>query len=387
MFARRTRWNLAANRLSEALEARRQAGAPVFDLTVSNPTECGFSYNSDAVLSALSQRGALHYQPAPSGLLSAREAVCAYYAEGGQRLSPERIVLATGTSEAYSFVFRLLCEPGDEILIAAPSYPLFQFLAEIQDVKLVHYPLLYDHGWHIDFHTLESRISPRTRAIVVVHPNNPTGNYCAPDQAAGLQSLCASRGIPSIVDEVFLDFAIGAGRRPASFAADSSALTFTLSGISKICGLPQMKLAWLAVTGPEDLRKEALAKLEIIADAYLSMNTPIQLAAPALLATRTAFQTQALARIAGNLAELDRALAQQKLCSRLEVQGGWNVVLRVPAQGSDEELAVALLQRAGVYAHPGHLYDFPADGHLVLSLITPPDIFKDGVAALLGFFE
>lgn len=386
MFARRTDWNLAPNRLSAALDARRQAGAPVLDLTVSNPTECGFSYDSDAILPALSEPGALYYQPEPSGLLRAREAVSAYYVEHGKRISPERIVLTTGTSEAYSFVFRLLCDPGGEILIAAPSYPLFQFLADIHDVKLVHYPLLYDHGWHIDFHMLESRVSPRTSAIVVVHPNNPTGNYCAPDQAARLQSLCASRGIALIVDEVFLDFAVGAGQRPASFAEASSALTFTLSGISKICGLPQMKLAWLVVTGPESLRKDALAKLEIIADAYLSMNTPVQLAAPALLAMRTAFQKQALERIAENIRELDRALAHQKLCSRLEVQGGWNVVLRVPAQGSDEELAVTLLQRAGIYAHPGHLYDFPADGYLVLSLITPSGIFKDGVAALLGFF-
>jgi alanine-synthesizing transaminase len=386
MFARRTRWNLEVNRLSAALDSRCQSGKPIFDLTVSNPTECGFSYDSANILAALSQQSALRYHPEPLGLLSAREAVSVYYAERGQRLPPERIVLATGTSEAYSFVFRLLCEPGDEILAAAPSYPLFQFLADIQDVTLVHYPLLYDNGWHIDFHTLESRISLRTRAVVVVHPNNPTGNYCSPDHAVRLQSLCASRGVALIVDEVFFDFALAA-QRQFSFAADSAALTFTLSGASKICGLPQMKLAWLAVTGPESLRNDALARLEIIADAYLSMNAPVQLAAPALLATRTALQRQVLARIRENLAELDRALAQQRLCSRLEVQGGWNVVLRVPAAGSDEGSAVRLLERTGVYAHPGHLYDFSGAGYLVLSLITPGDIFKEGVAGLLGFFQ
>ncbi len=385
MFARRTRWNLAANRLTLALEERRRSGKPLFDLTLSNPTECGFTYDSASLASALSPTGILRYEPNPLGLLAAREAVCAYYADRGAPVSPEHLLLTTGTSEAYSFVFRLLCEPGDEVLIPAPSYPLLSFLADIHDVKLVHYPLLYDHGWHIDFHTLESRITPKTRAVVVVHPNNPTGNFCSPEQASQLRTLCASRALALIADEVFLDFAVDGSPRPG-FAQESAALTFVLSGISKISGLPQMKLAWLIVAGPEELRREALARLEVIADAYLSLNTPVQLAAPALLAARGAFQEQLMGRIRQNLAELDGRLARQRVCSRLEVQGGWNVVLRVPALRPDEDLAVELLTNVGVHVHPGHLYDFSGDGCLVLSLIAPPDTFQRGIEELLAFF-
>jgi len=385
MFARRTRWNLAANRLTLALEERRKSGKPLFDLTLSNPTECGFTYDSASTASALSQAGILRYEPHPLGLLAAREAVSAYYADRGAPVSPEQMLLTTGTSEAYSLVFRLLCEPGDEVLIPAPSYPLLAFLADIHDVKLVHYPLLYDHGWHIDFHTLESRITPKTRAVVVVHPNNPTGNFCSHEQASQLRTLCASRALALIADEVFLDFAVDGSPR-AGFAQESAALAFVLSGISKISGLPQMKFAWLIVAGPEELRREALARLEVIADAYLSLNTPVQLAAPALLAARGAFQEQLMRRIRQNLAELDGRLARQRVCSRLEVQGGWNVVLRVPALRPDEDLAVELLANAGVHVHPGHLYDFSADGYLVLSLIAPPGTFQCGIEELLAFF-
>lgn len=385
MFAKRTDWSLAHNRLSQTLENLRAHGQPFLDLTVSNPTECGFSYDAPQILPALSQPDALKYAPVPAGLRSAREAITAYYAEHRCEVSANDLFLTTGTSEAYSFVFRLLCDPGDEVLIPTPSYPLFDFLADIQDVRLTRYPLHYDHGWFIDFHALQQAITPRTRAIIVVHPNNPTGHYCSLQQTAQLNQLCTSRDLALIVDEVFLDFAHGELRR-ASFASNSNVLTFTLSGLSKICGLPQMKLAWIALGGPEEKKTAARERIEVIADAYLSVSTPIQLAAPAMLKTRHNLRRQVLDRTKTNLAELDRQLLQHKSCSRLACEGGWTAILRVPATQSDEDLAVELLTKAQVHVHPGHLYDFAANGFLVVSLIVPPEIFAEGISRVLRFF-
>src|SRR5882724_12644050 len=289
MFAKRTNWNLTPNRLSEALAVHRAAGKPLIDLTVSNPTECGFEYASSAILDALRNPAALSYEPNPKGLESARRAVAGYYADRGDDVAVEDIILTTSTSEAYSYVFRALCDPGDELLIPSPSYPLLDFLADIQDVNLVRYPLLYDHGWQIDFHALEQAITPRTRGVIVVHPNNPTGNYVKSAEMAKLNAICSAREMAIIADEVFLDFALN-GERAASFAANREALTFTLSGLSKISGLPQMKAAWLIASGPMRMKREALARLEVIADTYLSVNTPVQLAMPRFLEKRHAFQ-------------------------------------------------------------------------------------------------
>jgi alanine-synthesizing transaminase len=386
MFADRTNWDLTPNRLSEALAAHRAAGKPLLDLTVSNPTECGFHYNAEEILRALCNPAALLYEPNPKGLESARRAVAGYYADRGDAISVEDVVLTTSTSEAYSYVIRTLCNPGDELLIPAPSYPLFDFLAEIQDVKLVRYPLVYDHGWQIDFHALEQAITTRTRGVIVVHPNNPTGHFTKPSEMTKLNTICSAREMAIIADEVFLDFALD-GNRAASFAANSGALTFTLSGLSKISGLPQMKAAWLAVSGPQNLKREALARLEIIADTYLSVNAPVQLALPVLFEQRHTFQKQLLLRVRGNLAELDRQLAGQKACSRLAVEGGWNAVLRVPATRSDEDLALELLTAEGVYVHPGHLYDFPADRFLVVSLIIQGMGFSQGIANALAVLQ
>jgi alanine-synthesizing transaminase len=382
MFADRTRWNLAPNRLSEVLAQHRAAGKPIIDLTASNPTECGFEYDREAILKALCNPAALVYEPNPKGLAVARQAVASYYAGYGAHVSVEDILLTTSTSEAYSFVFRTLCNPGDEILVPTPSYPLFSFLADIQDVKLVSYPLVYDHGWQIDFHSLEQAIASRTRGVIVVHPNNPTGHFCKPGEVARLNEICATREMALISDEVFLDFALN-GERQTSFAANDATLTFTMSGLSKISGLPQMKAAWLVVSGPEALKTEALARLEVIADTYLSMNAPVQLAIPAFLEQRQGFQKQVMARVLGNLEELDRQLARQQSCSRLEVEGGWYAVLRLPAMRSDEDLAVDLLLRRDVYVHPGHFYDFASNGHLVVSLIATHLEFQDGLRRLL----
>src|SRR5436853_4173278 len=334
MFAKRTNWNMAPNRLSEALAAHRAAGKPLLDLTVSNPTECGFEYDSSTILNALSNPAVLSYEPNPRGLESARRAVAGYYADRKEDVSTEDIFLTTSTSEAYSYIFRTLCNPGDELLIPSPSYPLFDFLADIQDVSLARYPLIYDLGWQIDFHALEQAITPRTRGVIVVNPNNPTGHFVKRAELAKLNSICSAREMAIIADEVFLDFALDRDR-PASFAANRGAPTITLSGLSKISGLPQMKAAWLIAGGPREWKREALARLELIADAYLSVNAPVQLAIPRFLEQRHVFQKQAISRVRRNLAELDRQLAEQKVSSRLTVEGGWCVVLRVPSMRSD----------------------------------------------------
>ncbi len=296
MFADRTRWNFEPNRLSEALARHRAVGKALLDLTVSNPTECGFEYAGCAILEALANPAALTYSPDARGMRSAREAVAGYYAGRGVAVPVDDIILTTSTSEAYSFTFRALSNPGDEILVPEPSYPLFAFLAEIQDVRLVRYPLVYDHAWQIEFHALEGAITERTRAVIVVHPNNPTGHYVKAREVEALDRLCAERELAIIADEVFLDFALTDEAR-FSFAGNAGALTFTTSGLSKISGLPQMKAAWLITSGPEHLKAGALERLEVIADTYLSMNGPVQAALPAFLEQRQAFQKQLLARV------------------------------------------------------------------------------------------
>ena len=385
MFADRSNWNLEVNPLSEALGRHRAAEKPLLDLTISNPTECGFDFDRRAILEALANPANLAYDPDPRGLLDARQVVAGYYVARGAEVPVDSIVLTTSTSEAYSFVFRTLCNPGDEILIPEPSYPLFAFLADIQDVKLVRYPLDYDYGWQINFHALQRGITARTRGVIVVHPNNPTGHFTKPHELEKLNEICATRNLAIIADEVFLDFALQA-ERPFSFAQNSAALTFSMSGLSKISGLPQMKAGWLVTSGPEELRSRALARLEIIADTYLSMNAPVQWAIPALLEQRHSFQKQLLARVRRNLAELDRQLATQKSCVRLVVEAGWYAVLRIPATRSDEELAIDLLAQKNIYVHPGHFYDFPSEGFLIVSLITREEEFAAGVKLLLSIF-
>jgi alanine-synthesizing transaminase len=389
MFSDRTNWEFRQNRLAAELAHQRAVGRRVIDLTASNPTLCGFAYDADLILRALTNRDALKYEPDAKGLQVARGAVAAYYSEVGTGVNVPDVVLCSSTSEAYSFSFRALCNPGDEILVPAPSYPLFDFLAEIEDVRLERYALVYDHGWQIDFHALEEAITSRTRGVIVVNPNNPTGQFAKPTEIARLNELCNARSLAMIADEVFLDFRLAEGprsRHASSLAANAGALTLAMSGLSKICGLPQMKLAWLTIAGPEPLKSQALARLEVIGDTYLSPSTPVQLAAPELLEHRGAFQQQVMTRMQWNLKELDRQLALQKVCSRLLVEGGWYVVLRVPAVQADEQVAIDLLAQSGVYVHPGHFFDFPRDGFVVMSLITSESDFREGVRRLLAMF-
>jgi alanine-synthesizing transaminase len=381
-FSQRTDWNTEESELARAHRLRAAAGEPIADLTASNPTRCDFAYDP-GLLAALADARALDYDPQPRGLLAAREAVCSYYADHGVALKPEQIVLTTSTSEAYSFLFRLLCDPGSEILIHQPGYPLFDFLTVLDDVGLKAAPLLYDHGWQIYPQESRRAVSARTRAIVVVHPNNPTGHFTKPWEAEELARLCREFDLALIVDEVFLDYSFGA--RASSFAEGLEGVpVFVVSGMSKIAGLPQMKAAWIVATGPQAGR--ALDRLEVIADTFLSMNAPVQCALPVWLEGREAIQRQISARVAANLDELDRHLIQLPAVSRLEVEGGWYAVLRIPAVAPDEQTVLALLEQ-GVWVHPGYFFGLADSGWLVVSLLGPEMEFSTGVARLVEYFR
>jgi aspartate/methionine/tyrosine aminotransferase len=384
-FSRRTAWDLAENDLTAAVRAHRAGGLPLLDLTVSNPTQCGFHLDEPRLLAPLAQRAALDYTPDPFGMPSAREAVCAYYRDHAAAVPPERLCLTTSTSEAYSFLFRLLCDPGDDVLVARPSYPLFDFIARLDDVQLREYPLFCDpsydtHTWSIDLHALAAAIGPRTRALIVVHPNNPTGHFTSRAEREALEQLCAAHNLALIVDEVFLDYAINEAQ--LSFTSgEPTCLTFVLSGISKICALPQMKASWIAVVGPASLASEAIARLEVIADTFLSMNAPIQHALPVWLAGRHEMQSQILDRLRANLMALDAAL-HNTAAQRLPAQAGWTTILRVPRTA--EDFAHAALAR-GVLVQPGDFYGLP-EGRAVLSLLTPTEVWRQGLAQLRDLF-
>jgi alanine-synthesizing transaminase len=378
-FSKRTGWNLEENQLTAAVRERVAAGGELVDVTVSNPTACGFLYERvEPGETAL-------YEPISLGTIAARSAVAGYYRDAGAEVAVERICLTTSTSEAYSFLFRLLCDPGDEVLVARPSYPLFEFLAQLDDVLLREYPLLYDpnaddeHGWSIDLHSLEAEITERTRAVIVVHPNNPTGNFASDAERAALERICAVRGLALIVDEVFLDYALG-GKSARSFAAGESAcLTFVLSGISKVCGLPQMKASWMAACGPRALVEEAMGRIEVIADTFLSMSAPVQLALPLWLEQRHGLQGQIRERCAANLRALDARLAGSS-AQRLVLEGGWTAVVRVPRTVDGRPFAEAALER-GVLLQPGEFYGLP-EGRIVLSLLTPSAVWERGLGLL-----
>ncbi|HUZ05112.1 MAG TPA: pyridoxal phosphate-dependent aminotransferase, partial [Acidobacteriaceae bacterium] len=349
-FSARTQWDLQETPYAVALRRARADVQPIFDLTASNPTTCSFVYDEGCLLGLLRQPEALLYEPDPRGLRRAREAIASYYQrETGADLDPDHLLLTTSTSEAYSFLFRLLCDPGEEILIPQPSYPLFEFLADLEDVRLTPYPLFYDHGWHLDVAAMEARITSRTRAIMVVQPNNPTGHFTKSVEREALERVCEQHDLALIIDEVFLDYALDSSgntlRKSRSFTTSNHpVLTFVLSGLSKVAALPQMKVAWVVCLGPQDILKQATARLEIIADTFLSMNAPIQHALPGMLAARWDIQQQIVARVRGNLADLDRQLAQQRMVSRLVVEAGWYVVLRIPALGSADAAAIRLLE-------------------------------------------
>ena len=388
MFATRTNWPLAPNRLSRMVDALRRDGRTFLDLTESNPTRCGFEFDAPEVLRALADPRSLTYEPDPRGLLPGREAVIRYHAERGVVLDPAQVFLTTSTSEAYSYIFRLLANPGDAILVPRPSYPLFDFLAGLNDLVLIPYPLTYHDGWRIDLNGLASSLSAasrKVRAILVVHPNNPTGSFVSREDLEFLLKHCREHELALVADEVFSDYAFASdATRVASHAGISNALTFTLSGLSKISALPQMKLAWVIVNGPPDALREAEARLEVIADTYLSVSAPLAHALPTLLDSRRSLQPQILERVLSNLRCLDEQLTPACPVDRLRAEGGWYAILRVPSTLADDDWAIELLSRDAVFAHPGHFYDFPSEGHLVISLLPPSEVFQEGIRRLLA---
>jgi alanine-synthesizing transaminase len=384
-FSKRTGWNTEESALSRAHRERVQAGLPLADLTASNPTRCGFIYDAH-LLKPLADLRALDYDPQPLGLLRTREAVCEYYRDHGVEVRPDRVVLTTSTSEAYSFLFKMLCDAGSEIVVPQPGYPLFDFLAVLDDVRMKGAPLVYDHGWQIEPEGFRRAVTADTRAIVLVHPNNPTGHFTKRWEAEELGKLCREQGIALIVDEVFLDYAFDA-EEAESFAAGlglEGVDIYVVSGLSKIAGLPQMKAAWIVATGPQ--AAEAMSRLEVIADTFLSMNAPVQGAIPEWLAGRGQIQQQILDRVRANLAELDRQLVDSDLVRRLEVEGGWYAVLRIPAVQSDEKTVIELLER-GAWVHPGYFFGMGESGWLVVSLLGSVEEFKTGVQVIVDYFR
>ena len=383
MFSSRFHWDPRPNRLTLALAAQHAAGARILDLTESNPTHAGLRYPGE-ILSAFDDAAMLAYEPDPAGTPAARQAVSNYYAARGNAVPVERILLTASTSEAYAYLFKLLTNPGDEVLVPRPSYPLFEFLADMESVAVRQYPLEYHGGWCIDLDAVERAITAHTRAIVLVNPNNPTGSYVKRGELRALTALCAARGVALISDEVFADYALAEdANRVATLAGVEECLAFCMSGLSKVAGLPQMKLGWMVVSGPPALRAEAWGKLEWIADTYLSVGTPVQCAAARLLAAGDSVQRQIRRRTVENLAFARGALAGSP-ANILAVEGGWYITLQVPSMRSEEEWTLGLLEHARVLVHPGFFYDFETEAYLVVSLLTAPDIFQEGLARLVA---
>ena len=380
MFSSRLDWNVAANPITRLLLEKRNSGAEILDLTESNPTAAGFEY-PDAILTALADPRSLRYEPVAAGMRVAREAITGYY--GGQ-VDLGRIMVTASTSEAYGFIFKLLANPGDEVLVPRPSYPLFEFLSALESVRVVNYPLLYQGCWSFDFDTLVSRITARTRAIVLVNPNNPTGSFLKKAELVQLLEICHGREIALVSDEVFSDYGFEADReRVSTLIGVEEILTFSLSGLSKIAGLPQLKLGWIVTSGPQELSREAFVRLELIADTYLSVGTPMQWAAPALLASRGHIQSQIIERVRENLALLRSQIEPTSPWRVLAVEGGWYATIQAPRIRTEEDWVLSLLAEDQVLVQPGFFFDFETEAFLVVSLLTSPAIFREGIRRIL----
>jgi len=381
MFSERTTYSFTKNPLTVALEARRQKGLKILDLTESNPTRVGLKYPEQAILKALSTPRSMTYQPEAFGLQSAREAVAAYYRDRDQQVDYRQVVLTASTSEAYSFLFKLLADPGDQVLIPQPSYPLFDFLARLNSVRTVQYPLVYDGSWHLDRPALAGALGPHTRAIIVVSPNNPTGSRIEREDSDWLAELCSSRKLPLVWDEVFHDYPLESEEAVCNPLRQADVPAFVLNGLSKIVGLPQLKLGWITVTGRDEFRETALQRLEIIADTFLSVSTPVQQALPELLALRFPVQREIRARVSGNLAALRRMLAGSP-AEVLRMEAGWYALARLPRVKTEDEWVVELLEQYGTLIHPGYFYDFQDEPYAVVSLLPSPECFQEGIGGL-----
>jgi alanine-synthesizing transaminase len=387
-FSSRVPSELGSNRLAIAVQRTRAAGRPLVDLTESNPTQAGFQYPPDLLASLAHPRGLL-YEPRAFGLIEARRAIAQDYQRRGTSIPPERIALAASTSEAYSLLFKLLTDARDEVLVPRPSYPLFEHLTRLDEVTATPYDLEYHDGWTIDLESVERAVTPRTRALLIVNPNNPTGSFVKPAELDRLKSICANRGVALIADEVFSDYELQSGAKAiAGRVLDGSdTLVFSLGGLSKSAGLPQVKLGWMAVGGPDELVDRALERLELVCDTYLSVSTPVQAAAPELIERAAPVRAQIQARIAANYRHLVEQTATVPACSVLHAEGGWYAVMQVPSLGSEEDLVVTLVDRGGVLAHPGYFFDFPRESYLVVSLLPHEDVFTEGVGRVLQHVE
>lgn len=377
MFSSRLPWDAPPNLLSQLLTRKRTEGAQVHDLTESNPTRAAIAYPADAITAALSDPRSLLYNPTPAGLLAARESISTYY---GGNVNPARIILTASTSEAYGYLFKLLANPGDEVLVPRPSYPLFDYLAALENVSVQHYRLAYDGAWRIDFDSLHAQASERTRAVVLVNPNNPTGSFLKREERARLSHFCAERGLALICDEVFADYAFDEDpERVRSLVDEQEALAFSLSGLSKVAGLPQLKLGWIVASGPDGPRSRAIENLELIADTYLSVGTPVQWAAAKLLALRNEIQTSILTRVRSNRDFLAGSISRESPFRMLSSEGGWYAVIQAPRIRGEEQWALDLLENDGVLVQPGFFFDFESEAFLIVSLLTPEAAFREGI--------
>ncbi len=387
MFAKRTEWELAANTIAVSLENLRRAGTTVFDLTESNPTSCGFVFPSSEILTPLSQLPNMEYAPSARGNLKAREAIACYYAGKNISVSPDQIFLTASTSEGYSFLFRLLAGPGERILFPCPSYPLFEFLAGLNDLHMDFYPLIYEGQWTADFAGLKAMINTTTRAIALVNPNNPTGSFFKPGELQTLNRICQTHRLPIIADEVFLDYRFEKSGDALSLAKNRESLTFVLGGLSKMLGLPQMKLSWIVVNGPADLVQEAAGRLEVIADTYLSVNTPVQNALPQWLPLRSGIQGEIMGRIRRNYELLRRIFTDGGEGEVLRAEGGWYAVVKLPSGIDEEDFVTGLLEKYHVYVHPGYFFNFQDEPYIIVSLLPPEEIFREGLRRVWEFLS
>lgn len=382
-FSQRTNWNLGENDLTSLLKELESEGVSVIDLTESNPTQSNLSYPTKEILSSFVKPENLIYQPDPKGMLKAREAISRYYTTRALTVLPEQIFLTSSTSEGYSHIFRLMCNPKETVLFPRPSYPLFQFLVDLHDLTSEFYPLNLHEQWGIDFASLEYVIKAKTRGIVLVNPNNPTGNYLKKSELEQLNKMCVKEGLFLISDEVFYDYGWQNDPGRVSLVQNKEVLSFTLSGLSKNLGLPQMKLSWIVVQGPDELVKEACARLEVITDTYLSVNTPAQNAVPEWLQMADQMQSFLKVRVDQNRKILAENIADAKHCQLLPSEGGWYAVLFLHTSKSEEEVVMECLTRDHVLVHPGYFFDFEEGRHIVISLLPETAKFQKGIKKVL----
>lgn len=385
MLSRRTAWGSPTNRLTIAREEAVARGQELIDLTESNPTRAGIPYPTAELGELLRESAAAPYDPDPLGMMSAREALAEHLSSEGDPVHPDDLVLTSSTSEAYSYLFKILADPGDEIVTHTPSYPLLDHLAELESVRLRRFPLHF-HGarWEIETSSAAAAIQQRARGVVVIHPNNPTGSVLDLQQQTELAALCASKQVPVISDEVFLDYPIGAAKG-TTFAAVDGVTVFALGGLSKGAGLPHWKLGWIRIGGSRPDRESFRGALELVADSYLSVHSAVQAALPLLLPLASRIADAIRARIRGNAGVLSRMISRAPGLQLLPIEGGWSAVIRVPSLGSDEDLAIELIESASVIVQPGYFYDFAAEGYLVVSLLCQPGQFETGVGRMVDF--